>query len=336
MIGVCGFGYTGSGAVLDYLKQFKNLKVCDDFEFPITYRPDGLLNLERALLHFPNRFLSSDYAITRFKFLITYFFNENLQSKNIKKACFDLLDSFINEIAQVKWESPIISHKAANVYGDFQTPNDIKLRLFLQKTLRKLKLRKFDVRKKEMRYFSIRPEKFLESSQVFISKLLEVICPLDEGEIRVLDQPFSADNVKESFVFFENPKVIIVDRDPRDLYLYAKEIKGGIHSIPTNTVENFVAYYKAIRNNYDLSGPYDQSKTLLIRFEDLIYKNAKTSQIINDFLGLNPHHKVRKSEFIPVQSKINTNLAVRFPEFEKDIKFIEKELAEWLYDFGNS
>lgn len=36
-----------------------------------------------------------------------------------------------------------------------------------------------------------------------------------------LDQPFSGNNPENSFKFYNNPYAIIVDNDPRDLYLAA-------------------------------------------------------------------------------------------------------------------
>ena len=49
IIGVCGFCSTGSSAVSDYLKEFKENQVLDMLEFTLAYIPDGLGDLEYIL-----------------------------------------------------------------------------------------------------------------------------------------------------------------------------------------------------------------------------------------------------------------------------------------------
>ena len=66
IVGVCGCGYTGSGAYVDLLKEYEECNVFDDFELTIAYVPDGLKDLEYHLVIQPNRFMSSDVAIRRF------------------------------------------------------------------------------------------------------------------------------------------------------------------------------------------------------------------------------------------------------------------------------
>lgn len=67
IVGVCGLGYTGSGAVLDLLKEFDENYVIDAMEFALAYTPDGLEDLEYHLVKSPSRYFSSDIAIKRFK-----------------------------------------------------------------------------------------------------------------------------------------------------------------------------------------------------------------------------------------------------------------------------
>ena len=65
IIGVCGLGYTGSGAVIDLLKEYSGLQVEDKDEFGLVFRPDGLQDLCYQVTH-PRRYMSSDMAIHRF------------------------------------------------------------------------------------------------------------------------------------------------------------------------------------------------------------------------------------------------------------------------------
>ena len=64
-LGVCGFGYSGSGAVVDLLKNNDNIMYPEIGEFTLTYLPDGLKDLRYNLFDNCSRFFSSDVAIMR-------------------------------------------------------------------------------------------------------------------------------------------------------------------------------------------------------------------------------------------------------------------------------
>ena len=50
---------------------------------------------------------------------------------------------------------------------------------------------------------------------------------LDGAKYAVLDQGFSANNPQVCFPFVDDPKAIIVDKDPRDLYVFSREMLAG-------------------------------------------------------------------------------------------------------------
>ena len=69
-----------------------------------------------------------------------------------------------------------------------------------------------------------------------------------------------------------------------------------------------------------------------MRFEDLVYNYDEATKKVRDFLHLgdNPNPK---SVFDPALSIANTQVWKRYPEYQEDIKYIEKELKEYLFDF---
>jgi hypothetical protein len=149
----------------------------------------------------------------------------------------------------------------------------------------------------------------------------------------VLDQPFAANNPEKSFVFFDNPKAIILERDPRDLYLLAKKVAlSKARWIPSDNVEDFIKFYKLIREKSNVHTQSDQ--ILYVKYEDLIYEYKDTSTRINNFLNLKEHTWPKKY-FQPEISINNTQLFIKYKGFENDIYKIEKELEEWLYPFEN-
>ena len=329
LIGIVGFGYTGSSAVFDYLKKYKELTFLNS-EFPLIYRPDGLQSLEFDLNINVNRFFSADYAITRFKFLVIAYLKEIKVNKNTQKKVIRILNQYINDISDIEWNTPIVKHKASNVYGGFKAPFHIYFLQRLNNLLNKLNIYSFDLRKHENRYFSVRPKDFLKHSTKFLENVLTILTDTEYHDNFVLDQPFSADNINQGLHYFKNPKVIVVDRDPRDLYVYAREKKGGINFIPSDNVHDFVTYYNKIRETYILNGPYDNNKVLFIQYEDMIYNFSKTAQVIDEFLGLKHNHSLET--FNPEISKKYTKLFIN-DKHKKDIDYIEKKLEDWLYTF---
>ena len=71
-LGVCGYGYTGSGALVSLLKEFDGISFLGGnvFEFTLSYTNDGLEDLEFSLCTNPSKGTRCDTAIYRFKLLV--------------------------------------------------------------------------------------------------------------------------------------------------------------------------------------------------------------------------------------------------------------------------
>ena len=101
--------------------------------------------------------------------------------------------------------------------------------------------------------------------------------------------------------------------------------------MPINDVKDFIAYYRALRKDQPYLQP--DPRILRIRFEDMVYEYEKTSAIVREFLHL-PDNPNPRSVFDPDLSIANTQVFKRFPQFADDIKVIESELPEYLFDFS--
>ena len=178
--------------------------------------------------------------------------------------------------------------------------------------------------------FSIQPEKFDIAAKAFVRDILEIY-GADFRKPVVLNQPFCGNNPEKSFKYFDDPIAIIVDRDPRDNYMFAKKfLRSKGRQIPTDTVEQYVEYYKRMRDGQ----PYKESdeRILCIQFEDMIYKYDETTRKISEFCNVRHEDRTRKF-FVPEMSINNTQVYKRYPEYEKDILYIEKMLPDYLYPF---
>lgn len=328
IIGACGFGSTGSSAVSDYLLEYGAIKVIDKIEFTWVYEVDGLIDLKYHLMNPHGRTSDSIYAIERFRNMCKRN-RSKLEQVGVPRDKFmQMVDDFIAEIIDVTWKW----------YG-LKSQNTAYM--FMFRILNRLKI----IRKWEMKngchwekfpyrpvYLSVKPTNFDNAAKKLVTEILKFMgidgtCPV------VFDQPFSGNNPQAAMQFFDNPYAIIVDRDPRDNYAFAKTkllTKHCSHLMPVNDVKDFVNYYRALRNKQ----PYKDKdeRVLRLQFEELVYHYDETTEKIKKFLSLgeNPNPK---SIFDPSISMPNTQVWKRYPHLAKDIEYIEKELPEYLFNY---
>jgi len=326
IIGVCGFGETGSGAVLDYLKEFNTVNVKDDLEFTYLTSVDGMLYLERALMNPFSRTSDSIWGIKRYLDMAEKW-KSHYQGHGLSSDVFmNSVRRFIDSITMVKWYWNYKSYSFTSIYF----LHHFVLSKIIPRIERKTGKRSKCWPLKEV-CFSVKPKNFYDAAQKHIDELFNEM-RLDQYSILCLDQPFAANNPQACFPFLKDPYAIIVDRDPRDLYVSGKtKLMGQWHFFPIEPVEDFITYYKALRDNQ----PYRQihPRVLSLRFEDLIYEYDKTTERIQNFLHLpeNPHPR---TWFDPSRSIANTQVFKRYPSFADDVKKIEKALPEYLFDFS--
>ena len=113
-------------------------------------------------------------------------------------------------------------------------------------------------------------------------------------------------------------KVIIVDRDPRDLYVTSKMfLTSG--TIPIDTPEHFVEWFKWTREQSKIQ--QDSDSILRVQFEDMIYEYERTRTKIVEFCGLgNLLCQKKKTIFKPDVSINNTQVWNRYPNIIADVE----------------
>lgn len=327
-LGVCGFGYSGSGAVLDLLKDYPSVIVADKVELSFTFKPDGLNDLKKAICTEPTRHWSSDTTIRRF---IQFMKRKRRIYNRATDGQFGPLSvDFIKKIIQVEWPGYTGTHyyQDSGVEFFFKQILALHLRVLIEKYFKPLK---FNTWPQKTMYYSYMEEKeFDEKAHDFVQKVIMSITGKTD-KIVAVDQLFSANRPQDSFAYFDHPKAIVVLRDPRDTYLLAKRAVG-IYSkfIPVNKVESFIAYYKGLM---DSRSYMSDDRILEINFEDLIYDHNTTRRKIESFLGLPEAYKNESSRFRPEVSINNTQLWKKYTTYREDIKKIEDALPEFLYSF---
>lgn len=328
IIGACGYGATGSSIITDFLREFDDVQVFDDFEFTFTYRVDGVEDLEYHLMKQYAKSISGDAAIKRFVEAANYIKTPLIHKPTDKETYLKIVDKYVSSITQTKFKGM----ESIDVISGNVPRNIINLgmkKVVLPRLIENRKKRaSFGWPNRDI-YISIEPDNFYEASKEYIKDILRAM-GADLSKTIVLDQPFEGNAPWNSFKFFDEPRAIIVDRDPRDLYLEAKHtlIAEG-RFIPRQDVLSFCEYYRRIRTKRPTK---DTENILILKFEDLIYNYEEATSKIIKFCKLGEHVR-KKQYFNPSRSVNNTQLIRKYPEDESAIRQIEGELEEYLYPF---
>lgn len=331
ILGVCGFGFSGSGALLDYLKCYDDIYVADKMEMSLIYKPDGIQDLYNSVVLNPVRYFSSDSAIRRF---LRYMHRQEKRYNRITNGEFSiLLERYINTIIQVEWKGNTTVHS----YQDEGFSYLIRQKL-ARAIRQRFESRFFPIKRncwpdKKMYYSYIEEDFFKKETIFFLKSLISSIIDERNASIIAIDQLFPANDPEKYFWYVGDSKAIVVLRDPRDLYLLAKTSLGmSGRFIPSSNAKDFVTYYKGLMKS---RREVQSDKVLTIFFEDMIYDTERTVNVIETFLNISGNKNLVKSNFDPKISINNTQLFLKYPEYINDIDYIAVNLKQYLYNFKN-
>lgn len=330
LITCTGYGSTGSSVVTDLLAEFKDVNSYGDFEFRFLQDPHGLRDLEYGLFENNNR-LNTDYYIKQFikysKFLSkskVYNYEKYFDS-NFKI----LSDEFIDDIIDVKWQGywhqDIIDE---NIFRKFF----YYLERVIQKKVLKQRYSGANYYKNIMHYaVPVSKEEFYDKTKIYTDKLINSMNIEKKYNFLALDQLVPPDHNQTYLNYFNNLKIIIVDRDPRDLFLLEK-YQYKHKWVPFEDIEQFVKWFKLIRQHRKSEVKSDN--VLYIYFEDFIYDYDNSIEKVIDFIGLDKDKwNKKKKYFNPDISIKNTKKWLVYPEAKKEIEYIERELKEFLVEY---
>lgn len=326
IIGACGFGSTGSSAVTDYLKEYDNFQVLDKIEFTWVSCVDGLIDLDYHVNHPHNRTMDSIWAIDRYKAMSNRMLKKYRSAGVAPETFAKITEDFLASIITTSWQWNI--HATRNLWDRIR--RSFYARFSIVPRWEVKHGRHWEGYPLENVYLSVLPKGFDEKARKHVRDIL-LAMGADFSRPIILDQPFSGNNPQACFKFFDDPYAVVVDRDPRDNYVFARtKLLGRFHLMPINNVEDFVKYYRALRKDQPYTQPHE--RVLSIKFEDMVYHYDETTAKLREFFQL-PVNPNPKSIFDPAISMPNTQVWKRYPQFSKDIEYIEKKLPEYLFDY---
>lgn len=328
-------GYMGSGssAITDLVSEFENVNNSHkDFEYIFLHCPNGVFDLEDKLL-IGNNSIRSDEALHTFLLSMKDLYNKKFWWPGNYKSIIG--EEFYKEV--LKYVESLIDVESVNYWYHQENPTKImQLKSAIKYILEKVSNKKISL-KKPLLYDNIllsykKPNEFYKKTTKFINNVLNLI---DSGkQDLLLDQLILPHNIFRMDNYFgNNVKVIVVERDPRDVFVLNKYAwsKKGIDVPYSFDVKKFCKQYKNIR---ELENKTSNKNVLRIKFEDLVYDYDNTEKKVVKFLGYSKEKHVRKFErFNPEISKKNTQVFLSSDDYKAEIEIIEKELGKYLYKF---
>lgn len=320
---------SGSSAVTDLVSEYSSVHPNTEFEFRFIHDPDGISDLEYHLVENHNRECSG-YALKRFikfsRFNSGTWFNKKYERYfhgNYRKYTQEYVDKLTDFSFKGFWQYDLAAKGRFRYYfiGVFN-------KIFI-----KLKLEKPQVLPKEITYCS-NPgeEKFLALTQEYVSNLMECLNE-EKKPYMVIDQVVPSSNIDRCTRYFKDDiYTIVIDRDPRDIYMLCKTIWRWDHIFPHDSVETWCKWFRYVRESASKRSTSD--KVLYLQFEDFIYHYNDVKEKIEKLTGLDPKdHTLQFSRMNPKRSFHNTQIWKRNNKWAEDIKKIEELLPEYLYDF---
>ena len=326
---------SGSSAVTDFLREFENVKLgYDNFEFVFLHCPNGVFDLEDQLL-VGNNALRSDESFRQFLARMKDFYDRKFWWQGNYKKIFGSVfyprtEKFVDELIDYKLDYFWYMHELPNA--------KMIIQLFFRKVVYYLTFKKVLLNRKrrynEMLLGYPTPEEFYLAAKKYIKDILNMLD--NSNNDLILDQlvlPFNLFRVEN--YFDDNAKFIVVERDPRDVFLSTKYIwtpqKQGV-PYAADVVE-FCEQYRKIRQ---MEKPTTNKNILRIKFEDLIYKYDETTNKIIKFLNFEKRKQINKKKYFDPDISIKGTQLFKKKEYQKEGEYIADHLKEYLYDFPSN
>lgn len=269
---ISGYGWTGSGLLIDILKQNSNFNVIGH-EYPLVSEPNGVLDLELHLIE-NWHFLKCDKAIKEF-----YKFASKL---NKPKSYFHPYGLDLTRNLNIDFMLEINSLIQSLIIFEYQGRSRIMSydKSIIQNLYDRLKWKIFD-QNKTLMYFSVIEHSNFHGlirnfhDRIFLQKL--------GGNTLILDQALPFNKISKHEDYFNSSKAIIVDRDPKDIY--ADLIRSGgligqeLRKKDNKSIDKFVSWYKNQRIKADIP-----NSILQIRFEEIINNPFESESKISTYL----------------------------------------------------
>lgn len=334
---VSGFFSSGSSAVVDLLKEYSNTYECDA-EIRLIKDPYGIGHLEETLLdHW--ELINSSAAIEDFLWMCRICARTNTHfplspvglsyKKKIHPRFMEITNNYISKLTEFTYKTDYYHQKFKKSYLQYVFDRcRMGIEIYSGGRI------KIANRKIAPSYFA-KPERedFYRYTQEYFEELFVQYAKTDDEKYRiVLDQAVSPNNCELMNHCFKDAKMIIIDRDPRDMYI-DDIINWGVilddDYISEEAGRRFAIRQQALRCNL-----VNDDNIKYIRFEDLILKYDQVSQDVASFIGMTESQHINKKKYLKPELSVN-NIGIwkqHYDKYKDALDIIGKLLPELCYE----
>lgn len=348
VISTSGYYCTGSSAAFNLLEEYesctagklKNWQIPgSDYEHIIMYTPDGVFDLEDKLL-IGNSIHRSDEALGRFHEKMLLLYNANFMGMGGYKALFGkefyaTLENYMKHLVQFRVPGHWEYHYGGSRFNLKKMLGSIRRTLMHQQIIGDIYKMPYYDKPEYLQYSFVTDQEFYALTKKFVYRYFSMLRGSDTEPNLILNHFLLPHNAFRIPNYFDDDfRLIIVERDPRDVFLILKhstEIDEDPSLLPIDNVEDFVSFWRRLRDNVK---SIQDDRIIKIRFEDLIYNYDETTAFLERKCNLKPEDHLKKGQILRIEKSIyNTQLFRLDNKWNDEIAYIEKELPEFLYDF---
>lgn len=334
-VDVSGFFSSGSSAMVDLLKEFKGFYE-SNAEIRFIKDPYGIVQMENAIVN-NWEFINSTAAISDFLDLCRKGCRNgkglfapagfNLK-KTISNDFLKITEDYVLELTDYTYKFDFYHYKFKKNYFKYI----IDRYRWAIEYLSKGKFKTANRNIAQCYFAHPSQERFNEATQRYFCRLFDNHVSEDqERSFIILDQAVSPNNTQIIHRYFKRAKMIIIDRDPRDMYV--DDILWG-ENLDKNYQTREAAMRYVIRARALREGIVLDDDILYVRFEDLVVNYEDTCMKVLNFLGLEPKDHVNKKKYLKPEVSIkNVGIWRKFyGECRDAIDTIYEELPDLCYD----
>ena len=334
-------GYTYSGGILAglILRELESIVVPANMEFRLMKERHGICDLEEAIFNIRDpeiidlafkdfKWLTANFAMPNSFFRRTGFGYDHKTNNKFTEETSKYIESLVDYKYPTNWH-----------FFDFK---ESYLRIIFWRIIRRI-TKNYRYGRTDAYLSYPNHNKFIDCTKLYLKEIIHHMIGKEKdinNHIIALPKavnPYSYKELKKAISYFESCKIIMVDRDPRDLYLELLRSGKDRYIIGSNDsiskAKSFINFFRKLRVEQD--DIINDENILLLQFEDLCFEYEESLKNIYNFLGMESKNHIKKGKFFkPNESRQNINIWHNASSDEmKAINLIENELPSFLHKY---
>lgn len=331
-INVSGFHNSGSSAVVNFLKEVEGVYECGA-EMRLVKDPYGLAHLERELTSDYWGLINASAAVTDFLSyakICSRYGKSPLSPAGLSYAStinpdfMKITKEFVDEICDYEFKTDFYHYKFKKSYFKYVTD---RIRNGIDKKFGG----KLGITNKNIEtcyYAHPTQERFDEAVKNYFDKLFSIHVEDDVKSYILMDQTISPNNTTVIDRFFHKAKLIIVGRDPRDMYINDLQ-RGIVHNGTKEEGEDFARRQHDLRDNITYT-----DNVMYVTFEELMMEFEQISKRILDFIGLPYSAHTGKGKYLDMEKSVK-NVGLwkdKYEQYKDALDAIAANAPEYCYN----